>query len=300
MMLRNLRLRKRFMVILIIIFFLSLPTIVFSTYYILRRNAEREIFESAKVFLFIMESIRKHIGEVTRPAVVKELPPDRFIVEAMSTSFNARGVAERVKTEFPHYIFKHISLNPRHLPNKSDNFEKGIINKFKEDRTLKELIGFTKKGDDEYFYYARPVISKEDCLRCHGSPEDAPIELIEKYGNERAFGWNEKEVVASLISYVPVRVAKENAIKTLIVFSSFYTGVFILVLIIIDRLMVGSIVKPVEYLSKIADEISLGKMDEKIKVDTNDEIKSLADSFTRMQRSVKAAIERLQKRREAR
>ncbi len=91
-----------------------------------------------------MESIRKHIGEVTRPAVVKMLP-DNFIVEAMSTSFNARGVAERVKAQFPHYSFKHISLNPRHLPNKADKFEEEIIKKFQADRKLKELRGVYQK-----------------------------------------------------------------------------------------------------------------------------------------------------------
>lgn len=295
-MFKNLKLRKRFLVVLIIIFFISLPAMGFSTYYILKKNAEREVLESAGVFLFTMESIRKHIGDVTRPAVVKELPPERFIVEAMSTSFNARGVAERVKKQFPQYIFKHIALNPRHLPNKADEFEEEIIHKFQRDKTLKELTGFAKKGDNEYFYYTRPVLSKEDCLRCHGSPENAPQELIERYGDKSGFGWKENEVVASLISYVPAKVAKDNAIKALILFLAFYIGIFILVLIIIDRLIIGSIIKPVEGLAKIADEISLGRMEKEIKVDTNDEIKTLTDSFTRMQRSVNAAIERLQKK----
>jgi len=130
-----------------------------SSYYVLKRDVDREVYENARVFLFTMESIRKHYGDVTRPAVSKELP-EKFIVEAMSTSFNARGVAERVRKEFPQYIFKHASLNPRNPINKADKFEEEIISKFRANKTLKESNGFVKKESGEYFYVSRPVTTR--------------------------------------------------------------------------------------------------------------------------------------------
>lgn len=58
-----------------------------------------------------------------------------------------------------------------------------------------------------------------------------------------------------------------------------------------------SVVSPIRQLSEIADRISMGDMDAKIDVKATGEIGVLAQSLERMQTSVKAAIERLQKRR---
>ncbi len=294
-MFKNIRLRKRFMVILLLTFLFSLPLLGVSSYYILKRNVDSEVYENARVFLFTMESIRKHYGEVTRPAVTKELP-DKFIVEAMSTSFNARGVAERVKKEFPQYIFKHASLNPRNPINKADPFEKEIISKFVANRGLKELNGFVKKPEGEYFYVSRPVKSAKDCLRCHGVPKDAPIEVIDKYGDEAGFGWKNDEMVASLMAYVPSKVAVQNATKALILFASFYVVIFFLLFLIIDRMIVGSIIKPIEELAEIAEEISLGRFDRNFIVKTKDEMKTLADAFTRMKLSLIKAFDIIKKK----
>ncbi len=294
-MFKNIRIRRRFMVILLMTFLLSLPLLGVSSYYVLKRNVDREVYENARVFLFTMESIRKHYGEVTRPAVTKELP-DKFIVEAMSTSFNARGVAERVKKEFPQYIFKHASLNPRNPINKADKFENEIISKFAADRTLKELNGFVKKQEGEYFYVSRPVTSKKDCLRCHGVPTDAPTEVIEKYGDDGGFGWKNDETVASLMAYVPSTVAIQNATKAFILFASFYVVIFFLLFLIIDRVIVGSIIKPIEELAEIAEEISLGKFDRNFIVKTRDEMKILADAFTRMKLSLIKAFDIIRKK----
>jgi len=294
-MFRGFRLRKRFIVILLIIFLLSLPLLAASSYFVLKKNVDREVFENAKVFLFTMESIRKHYGEVTRPAVVKELP-DKFIVEAMSTSFNARGVAERVRKEFPQYIFKHASLNPRNPINRADRFEEEIISKFATNKILKELNGFVKKRDGEYFYVSRPVISKEDCLRCHGSPGDAPMEVIERYGTTGGFGWKKDEMVATLMAYVPSTIAIQNATKAFILFASFYGGIFFLLFIIIDKVIVSSIIKPIEQLAKVADEISLGKFEKNFIIKTKDEMKILADAFTRMKLSLIKAMDMIKRK----
>jgi len=293
-MFKNFRLRKRFLVILLIIFLLSLPLLAGSSYFVLKKNVNREVFENAKVFLFTMESIRKHYGDVTRPAVVKELP-DKFIVEAMSTSFNARGIAERVRKEFPQYIFKHASLNPRNPINKADRFEEQIISKFASDKDLKELNGFVKKQDGEYYYVSRPVTSKEDCLRCHGSPGDAPTEVIEKYGTAGGFGWKKDETVATLMAYVPSTIAIQNATKAFMLFASFYAGIFFLLFIIIDRVIVASIIKPIEQLAEVANEISLGKFERNFIVRTKDEMKTLADAFKRMKISLIKAMDIIKK-----
>jgi HAMP domain-containing protein len=257
---------------------------------------EREIFEKARFFLFTMESIRKHYGKVTRPAVTKVVGDDKFIVEAMSTSFNARGIAELVKESFPNYTFKHISTNPRHLPNKADKFEEGVISKFQADKELKEWKGFVEKDNHEYFVVAKPVRSDITCLKCHSSLENAPHEVVARYGTTAGFGIKENEVMASLLVYVPTKLAKDNAMKALLVFASFYAFIFFVVLIVIDRVIANSIISPIEEFAEVAEEVSRGKFEREFSVKTNDEIKIVADAFTRMKLSLAKALDIMRKK----
>ncbi len=60
-----------------------------------------------------------------------------------------------------------------------------------------------------------------------------------------------------------------------------------------------SVIGPIRYLSEAADRISMGDLDTPIKIKAKGEVGLLAESIERMQMSVKAAIERLQKRKES-
>ena len=60
-----------------------------------------------------------------------------------------------------------------------------------------------------------------------------------------------------------------------------------------------SVIHPIRHLSEVADKISMGDLDTPIQIKATGEVGVLAESIERMQTSVKAAIERLQRRREA-
>jgi len=59
-----------------------------------------------------------------------------------------------------------------------------------------------------------------------------------------------------------------------------------------------SISRPVRHLAEVADRISLGELDARIDVESDNEIGRLAESLRRMQTSLRAAIERLRQRRQ--
>jgi HAMP domain-containing protein len=72
----------------------------------------------------------------------------------------------------------------------------------------------------------------------------------------------------------------------------------LLVLLIVIYLYSYSIIRPIRYLSDVADKISMGDLKTTIKVKAKGEVAVLAESIERMQTSVKAAIDRLQRRKE--
>lgn len=254
-MFRNMPLQARFAVMLIVIFFISLPLVGASAYYVLRKNIDEDVFDKAKFFLDSMESVRQHFGKVVRPAV-EEYMEGRFDARFMSTSYAARGVSNRLKEKFPEYTFRHISMNPRNPLNFANGFEQGVIDFFRKNRKITETKGFIERGRDEFFYIAKPVVSDGSCMHCHSRPKIAPREVVAVYGATAAFGWRPDEVVAALIVYVPTRLAKAHAVKALLTFMVLYVVVFVVILLMIDRAIVNGIIKPIKDLTATAETLS--------------------------------------------
>jgi methyl-accepting chemotaxis protein len=82
----------------------------------------------------------------------------------------------------------------------------------------------------------------------------------------------------------------------------FYIVIAIAILIVFTVIYYysRSVIRPILRLAEVADRISMGELDRPIQVKAKGEVRVLAESIERMQTSVKAAIERLQRRREAR
>lgn len=74
-------------------------------------------------------------------------------------------------------------------------------------------------------------------------------------------------------------------------------AVVLIVLLAVIFLYSFSVVRPIRHLSEVADRISMGDLKATVDVKVKGEIATLAQSIERMQASVRAAIERLQKRR---
>jgi nitrogen fixation/metabolism regulation signal transduction histidine kinase len=83
-------------------------------------------------------------------------------------------------------------------------------------------------------------------------------------------------------------------------FQAFYIVILLVlvVLLVVIYLYSRSVIGPIRQLSEVANKISMGELDAPIEVKTTGEVGVLAESIERMQTSVKAAIERLQRRRE--
>lgn len=89
--------------------------------------------------------------------------------------------------------------------------------------------------------------------------------------------------------YVEEAVNRTNMIIIFIIIGITVAGMLI-VLFLANR-----IIKPILYLTRKADDISQGKLDEKVGVNTNDEIQHLGEALERLRESVKIALERLKK-----
>ena len=121
-------------------------------------------------------------------------------------------------------------------------------------------------------------------------------EMVERYGTGSGYGYKLGDIVGGTFVYVPADVAINQAMKKLLYFSLGFSIFFLLALFIVDRIIVSSVIKPIEVFVKTAEDVSKGKLDREFRVRTNDEMKSLANAFTRMKASIVKAIEIMKKR----
>lgn len=89
--------------------------------------------------------------------------------------------------------------------------------------------------------------------------------------------------------YIDQSVYKTNLILISAIFGITLLGILV-VLFLANR-----IIKPILYLTARADDISKGELEEKVSVNTNDEIERLAQALERLRESVKIALDRLKK-----
>lgn len=142
---------------------------------------------------------------------------------------------------------------------------------------------------------ARPLkVASQACLSCHSTAENAPATLVALYGSQNGFGWKLGDVVGAQVVSIPLAVPLDRAYQALFWLMIALAVTFLVIIIVVDLLLRFVVVTPVVEISKMANSVSMGKLDtpEYIR-ETNDEIGTLSMSFNRMRRSLQNAMKML-------
>jgi protein-histidine pros-kinase len=145
-------------------------------------------------------------------------------------------------------------------------------------------------------YLARPIqVKSESCLSCHSTVEAAPRTMLDHYGNANGFGWQLNEIVGAQIMSVPTAVPIQRANEAFKVFMLSLTGIFAFIFIALNLMLQYIVIRPVTQLSHLADRVSLGEQDvPEFSVRSHDEIGVLAESFSRLRKSLSKAMKMLE------
>ena len=154
-------------------------------------------------------AIRDYIGQQVRPFAETHVESEVFLPEVMSTSYVSREVFEQVCQEFPDYIIKFSSDNPRNPANQASREEMGIIRYFNDHPEAETWTGRTMIDGKSYLASFRARRAEQSCLHCHGDPADAPESLVSMYGHTAGFQRPVGEVIA--LDTVAVPAASNQA-----------------------------------------------------------------------------------------
>ncbi len=152
-----------------------------------KRYAEVTTLTKAEVALAFDLAIREYVKESIRPEMEKRIGPDDFVLQAMSTSYVARAIVDKVRQRFPDYLLRFPSENPRNPVNQAAPEEVELLKFFRENSGTDTWKGRLTLGGTEYFAQASAMTFEESCMQCHGSPETAPQALLDRYGKTGGF-----------------------------------------------------------------------------------------------------------------
>ncbi len=292
-----------------ILVYIGATTLVFSIFFLYHTYSStnkriREVVErQASLVLKFDLAIRAYIGHYVRPMMYELMGEDEFIPETMSTSFVARKIFEDVRTEFPDYILKFSSDNPRNPSNQAGPEELEIIHYLNMNPQLKRWSGEIAIGGKQYMALFSARRMKESCLLCHGDPADAPASLLKDYGAEAGFHRPIGEIIGLDTVAIPMnRITEKLWSESIRAFIAGGVGLvffFLVIAFTIRFLIINRLRLIARHFATAANQTNHSQI-EPVDVRGNDEIADLASSFNtlseKLGRSYSSLETRVQKR----
>ncbi|MEO0853425.1 MAG: DUF3365 domain-containing protein [Cyanobacteria bacterium J06648_11] len=295
-MFNNLKIGKKFNLLLLFVFVLGLLMTGSAFYTVLNRIAEGEVTSKAEILLRTMIGVRDYTSGQITPELVDRLATEPEFLPQTVPGYSAREVFENLRTDvqYEDFFYKEATLNPTNLRDKADSFEAEIVNRFRSNANLREETGYRSYPGGDLFYIARPIqIKSESCLQCHSTPDAAPTSMLTTYGRDRGFGWQLNEIVGAQMISVPASTIITEARQSFVTLMGIVTITFAIAIVLTNILLRRAVIRPLMRMANVADEVSTGKMDIEFEQTTNDEIGVLAAAFNRMRVSLAMAMNML-------
>lgn len=285
----------KFNLVFAAIFALGLVVAGFTSNALLQANARDEVVQNARIMMESALATRsyttRHIAPLLRDQLAVEFLPESVPAFAATEKFAA------MRERFPDFSYKEATLNPTNLRDRATDWEADVIERFRNDAGLEEMIGERDAASGRSLYLARPIRVKDPaCLMCHSTPDAAPATMIKRYGAANGFGWQLDEAVGAQIVSVPTAVPQAKAAAALESFIVSLAAVFAFLVLALNLMLHFVVIRPIGKMARLADEVSLGRLDagEFEATRKKDEIGTLARSLGRMKKSVKRALEMLE------
>lgn len=181
----------------------------------------------------------------------------------------------------------------RQKANAPDAFEKTALAQFTADKSTP----FVETYQEGKYRYARALIVKEGCLKCHGDPKDAPAAVIQKYGDKNAFGYKIGDV-RGIISVTLPTISFMEALPTLT--NPISLGAILLAFLINFFFNTRFILSRLQRLTEDTKAIVSGKLDTPLNYtppkESNDEVDHVYHSVDLLKRSMELVVRKIKRK----
>jgi HAMP domain-containing protein len=287
----------KFNFLLLLLFGLSLGGTYFIAKQLLEANARTSVEENARIMMRSALAVRTYTTNQIKPLLDGQ-QHYKFLPQTVpSYSATEYFISLASNPDYRNYMYKEATLNPTNPRDRAVDWEVDVVNRFRQNTEVKELVGERDGAFGRTLYLAQPLqIKNPACLACHSSVDAAPQTMIDLYGTANGFGWKPDEIVGAQVVSVPESVAilRANDLVSKILY--LLSGLFVVLFIALNLMLVTLVLRPIKRLGTIADQVSLGQMDApEFPAKGRDEMATLGQSFNRMRRSLVEALEMLEK-----
>jgi HAMP domain-containing protein len=284
----------KFNLVLTAIFAVAFVLAGWFTHTLLQRNAMAEIEENARIMIDGATAVRTYTSQQIKPLLQTQMTYT-FMPQSVS-AYSANEYFKQLRKNYPQYSYREATLNPTNPSDRATDWEADIVRDFRQNPDKKELMAERDTPSGRALYIAKPLAIKDPkCLDCHDTPDRAPRTVIEQYGSDNGFGWKVGDIVAAQIITAPMQLPIQRANSAFTAFMLSLAAVFIVLIAAINAMLIFVVIRPVNKLSSVASEVSLGNLDvADFQATGKDEIAKLAESFGRMRKSLVEAIRMLE------
>jgi HAMP domain-containing protein len=284
----------KFNLVLTAIFAIAFVLAGWFTHTLLQRNAMTEIEENARIMIDGATAVRTYTSQEIKPLLQTQMTYT-FMPQSVS-AYSANKYFAQLHKTYPEYSYREATLNPTNPTDRATDWEADIVNTFRQSPDKKEIMAERDTPTGRALYIAKPLAIKDaKCLDCHDTPDRAPRTVIEQYGSANGFGWKVGDIVAAQIITAPMALPIKRANAAFTAFMLSLAAVFIVLIVAINAMLFYLVIRPVNRLSTIASEVSLGNLEvPDFQTSGRDEISTLAEAFGRMRKSLVEAIRMLE------
>lgn len=289
------KLKAKFNVVIMAIFAVGLLVTGYLSFAILNANAHKDAVERATLVMEAAIAFQSYTHAEVEALLTPQMQ-ETFLPQSVPAYAAIEALAKMAEIN-SEYTYKAAVLNPTNPRDKAFEWESDVVERFRANPEIPELVGVRPTTHGDSLYLARPIkITDNACLACHSDPAKAPKSLVAKYGPAGGFGWKLNEIVGAQIVSVPLSAAIEEARLAFIVFMGLLVVMFATFMIVLNAMLKGIVIKPATTMSEIADKVSKGDLEvPAFDVSGRDEMSKLANSFNRMRRSLEKAMRMLEK-----
>jgi HAMP domain-containing protein len=275
---------------LFLIYVVSVLVVVPIIYFLTKSELYKQADKELKVLVDVVNSARAIVKDTTRPYF---LAKGEFFSTVVSSTVMAKNLASHFHDLQPTYLVRMISDNPLNSENKPEGLEVEVLEMLRNGGNDKGVVQTGTIQGRNYLISAVPTKVHDDCLICHGDPAAAPKEITEKYGTTSGFGWKPGAIVGATLVGVPIADLNSAVLTRSAIVVGIITALFAGVLIVLNRVVQNNIIQPILHITEAAKAISLGRSNEALASDRDDEIGALTRAFELMRRSINIATEQI-------
>ncbi|MEM9273591.1 MAG: DUF3365 domain-containing protein [Cyanobacteria bacterium P01_F01_bin.143] len=265
---------------------------------ILYQQAEKKIADEGQVLMQMMEEVKYYTSTNLLDVYQQENTLQEDFAVSIVPAYAAKSIFEQFKssTNFQNYQYKEATINPTNIEDLPSQFEAKLINSFLENPEIKSLSGYTKMGENKYYYISRPLTVKDtSCLQCHSNPKIAPPKMLAIYGDQNGFDWEIDQLTSAQTIYLPADHIVSDVQDKMLNFMPIFAGIFAILILSINYLLQHTVITPINQLTKVVNQLYINNFELKYyhKFDYLERLKKRHDESGKLTRAFLTMAEKI-------